>query len=166
MAAADGGVGIRPLRDGDGAPVLALARTLRRWFSPHDLREMEDVVRDHPSGWIAEAGGAMIGFLLDAPAPDPGVREIAWMAVAAEWQDRGIGSRLLERLCEALAVEGVRAVEVATVAESSGYAPYVATRAFYHRRGFVDVRVDPDRYWPGGDRLVLRRALPAAPAHE
>ena len=35
----------------------------------------------------------------------------------------------------------------------------VATRAFYHARGFVDRRTDRDYYWPGGDRLLLRRIV-------
>ena len=108
---------------------------------------------------MALRGGEVIGFLLEAPTPDPRVREIAWMAVAEEWHRRGIGSALLARTVASARAAHLSALEVATVAESAGSAPYAATRAFYHARGFVDQRVDPDYYWPGGDRLILRLTL-------
>lgn len=151
---------IRPLTAADISAVNALAREMRRWFSPPDLREIDVLLREDPSGWVVgDAPGTIVGFLLDARTSDPAMREVAWMAVAEPWQGRGVGSILLERLEGAAGAAGIRALEVSTVAESAGYAPYEATRAFYHRRGFVDVRVDPDYYWPGGDRLVLRKVL-------
>jgi len=151
---------VRPLTVADISVVNALARQMRRWFSPPDLREIDVLLREDPSGWVAiDASGTMLGFLLDARADNPATREVAWMAVAEASQGRGVGSMLLERLEEAARAAGIRALEVSTVAESAGYAPYEATRAFYYRRGFVDVRVDPDYYWPGGDRLLLRKAL-------
>jgi ribosomal protein S18 acetylase RimI-like enzyme len=90
---------------------------------------------------------------------------MGWMAVAAAWQNRGVGSLLLRHAFEDFVRRGIAAVEVSTVAASSGYHPYDATRAFYYRRGFRDVRVDPNYYWPGGDRLVLRRDLTAPAAN-
>jgi len=127
------------------------------------MQEMADLLHACPSGLVAEHQESMIGFVLEAPTADPTIWEIAWMAVDARWQGQGIGGKLMETLCEALSQQGVRALEVSTVAESAGYAPYAATRAFYHHRGFVDLRVDPDIYWPGGDRLVLRRSLARPP---
>lgn len=105
--------------------MLALAGSLRRWFSPADLHAMRDLLRDRPSGWIASGGGTIVGFLLDAPTVEAGVQEIAWMAVHESWQGHGVGSRLLEALGEALAGTAVHTLEVATVAASAGYAPYV-----------------------------------------
>ena len=133
---------------------------MRRWFSPSDLRDIATLLSEDPSGWVAlDAPGTIVGFLLDARTTESTTREVSWMAVAEAAQGRGVGSMLLERLEDAAGAAGIRALEVSTVAESAGYAPYVATRAFYHRRGFVDVRVDPDYYWPGGDRLILRKVL-------
>jgi ribosomal protein S18 acetylase RimI-like enzyme len=150
---------IRPLQAGDAEAVLDLAQSLRRWFSPRDLQQITSLLRDHPSGLVAEAGDSLVGFLLLAPTGDPAILEIAWMGVAAAWQRHGIGSALLRLLAQDLAGRGVRTLEVSTVAESAGYPPYEATRAFYRRNGFVDLRIDPDYYWPGGDRLILRRSL-------
>lgn len=151
---------IRPLTARDAPAVRALAASLRRWFSPHDLVRIDALLETQPSGWVAVApDGALLGFLLGMPMADPRRYEIAWMAVAASQHGRGIGTQLLERLLAELRARGIDAVEVSTVAESAGYAPYEATRAFYHARGFMDVQVDPDYYWPGGDRLVLRQTL-------
>jgi ribosomal protein S18 acetylase RimI-like enzyme len=159
-------ISVRALCTTDIQPIRMLSRQLRRYFSPIDLREMDDLLARAPSGLVAlQSSGEMLGFLLDSPTGDPLVREIAWMAVAAAWQNRGIGSLLLREACASFIRQGVVAVEVCTVAASSGYHPYDATRAFYYRRGFRDVRIDPDYYWPGGDRLVLRHDLAAPPAN-
>lgn len=152
---------VRRLREADAGAVLQLARDLRRFFSPADLRAIAGLLEQAPSGLVAtDEHGHIVGFLLDAPTGDREVREIAWMGVAEPYQGRGIGTRLLRTLLDALIAQGYRGVEVSTVAASAGYPPYEATRTFYHHKGFVDVRVDPDYYWPGGDRLLLRRPLP------
>jgi ribosomal protein S18 acetylase RimI-like enzyme len=154
-------ISIRPFSAEDAPAVRALAASLRRWFSPHDLAQIDALLHAQPTGWVAVAhDGELFGFVIGTPMADPRVYEIAWMAVGAPYQGQGIGTQLLARLVADLRTQGVMSIEVSTVAESSGYAPYESTRAFYHRRGFTDVRVDADYYWPGGDRLVLRRALP------
>jgi ribosomal protein S18 acetylase RimI-like enzyme len=155
---------ICPLTPDDGAAVRDLAARLRRWFSPADLRAIDTLLRERPSGWVAhrrDDASELVGFLLDAPMPDPLVREVAWMGVDEALQGRGVGTALLDRAIEGAAAGGLRALEVSTVAASAGYAPYEATRAFYHARGFEDLLIDRDYYWPGGDRLVLRRPIGA-----
>lgn len=151
---------VRPIAPEDVPAAAALAGSLRRYFSPADLAQIDSLLHIHPSGWVArDARGELIGFLLDDRTDDPRVREVAWMAVDEARRGQGIGTRLLDALVDQVRGEGVCALEVSTVAASAGYAPYEATRAFYHARGFVDLRTDSDYYWPGGDRLVLRRSI-------
>ncbi|HWE63005.1 MAG TPA: hypothetical protein VHB98_14930, partial [Chloroflexota bacterium] len=66
----------RRLTDDDVPAVRALAASLRRWFSAHDLAQIDALLRERPTGWVAHANGDMVGFLLDAPTPDPRVREL------------------------------------------------------------------------------------------
>ena len=149
----------------DAAAVRYLAASLRRWFSPADLRAIDALLKKNVAGWVAHDHAeennkhTLVGFLLTAPTPDPLVREVAWMGVDESWQERGVGTALLDRAVASAAADGMRELEVSTVAASAGYAPYEATRAFYHARGFVDRRTDRDYYWPGGDRLLLRRIV-------
>ena len=152
---------IDALTPDDDPAVRYLAARLRRWFSPVDLRAISTLLHENPAGWIARGrvGAGVVGFLLTVPTPDPSVCEVAWMGVDETWQGRGVGTALLDRATVAAASDGMRELEVSTVAASAGYAPYEATRAFYHARGFVDHGVDRDYYWPGGDRLVLRRPI-------
>ena len=72
---------------------------------------------------------------------------------------------LLDHLLGDLAAEGVSLVEAKTLDRSAGYRPYEAARAFWERRGFVQVdMIDPLPGWepgnPGGD---LRRSPPVHP---
>jgi hypothetical protein len=55
----------------------------------------------------------------------------------------------------------VTMVEVKTLDASSGYEPYVATRAFWEARGFVQVdRIDPLPGWnPGNPCAIYVRAI-------
>jgi hypothetical protein len=47
-----------------------------------------------------------------------------------------------------LASDDVALVEVKTLEASAGYEPYVATRAFWERHGFVQIdRIDPLPGW-------------------
>jgi hypothetical protein len=63
-----------------------------------------------------------------------------------------VTSDLRAQILEALEVDGVLLVEVKTLDASTGYEPYVATRAFWERRGFVQIdTIDPLPGWQPGN---------------
>ena len=55
---------------------------------------------------------------------------------------------LLEHVLEALAADNVTLVEAKTLDASADYEPYIATRAFWERHGFVHIdTIDPLPGW-------------------
>ncbi len=85
------------------------------------------------------------------------------MAVDPARRGRGFGTVLLERVRGELAAGGVSVVEAKTLDRSAGYQPYEATRAFWERRGFIQVdTVVPLRGWqPGNPAAIYIAALPS-----
>ena len=52
--------------------------------------------------------------------------------------------------------QGVALVEVKTLDRSAGYAPYIATNAFYERNGFVQIDcIDEFPGWPPGNPAAI-----------
>lgn len=93
----------------------------------------------------------------------PHSAEILLAAVVPQEQNDGVGSALLQAALATLADDGVAFVEAKTLDASSGYAPYVATRAFWEGRGFVQIDcIDPLPGWdPGNPSAIYVKALKA-----
>jgi GNAT superfamily N-acetyltransferase len=78
------------------------------------------------------------------------------MAVDPLRRGRGAGTLLLNRVLDDLTSAGVSVVEVKTLDPSAGYLPYVATRAFWERRGFVQIdTIDPLPGWQLGNPAAI-----------
>jgi hypothetical protein len=66
---------------------------------------------------------------------------------------------------EELAGQGIVMVEVKTLDATAGYEPYIATRAFWERRGFVQIDcIDPLPGW--GSRKSLCDLCEGAPVDQ
>jgi ribosomal protein S18 acetylase RimI-like enzyme len=91
----------------------------------------------------------------------PGGAEILWIAVDPARRGRRLGTMLLDSVLDDLAAAGVTVVEAKTLDRSAGYPPYEATRAFWERRGFVQVdTIDPLPGWhPGNPAAIYVAAL-------
>lgn len=155
---------VRPLEFADVPPILAVARSLAKWFDKEGLRRIALELAS-PKGFVALRAGRLAGFVLWKPM-DADVAELTWIGVSEELQHRGIGTALLAALQTELRAAGYRTLEVSTVADNLDYEPYARTRRFYRARGFVDHRTD-SLYWGSGDerydRLVMRLPLVDAP---
>jgi len=83
------------------------------------------------------------------------------MAVDPRRRGHGDGTMLLNHVLDDLAGTGILLVEVKTLDRSAGYPPYEATRAFWERRGFVQVdTIDPLPGWePGNPAAIYIAAL-------
>ena len=122
----------------DFAAVVGLARALPAWFNDDGIAQIAEAVH-HEKGAVAEAGGAVVGFVTWY-THDDGVGEIGWIAVSAGRHRGGIGRRLLEVAEDDLRDSGVTEVLVETLGESVEYEPYERTRAFYRALGFRDFK--------------------------
>jgi len=152
-------VEIRSGRPGDVDACVAVLAGLPEHFTPSTHEEARRDLPDHAS-WVAVDDGAIVGFALARRRFSFGA-EITLAAVLAERQGGGVGTALVETCVTSLAAQGVRMVEVKTLDASAGYEPYVATRAFWERRGFVQVDcIDPLPGWePGNPSAIYVRAI-------
>ena len=92
--------------------------------------------------------------MVDRRSPEAG--EILWMAVEDAERGQGVGSMLIDNLASQLADGGVRVIEVKTLDRSADYEPYVATRAFWEGRGFIQIdTIDPFPDWPPGNPAAI-----------
>ena len=160
LAQESGVPSVRPLQPPDLEACVAIVRGLPEFFTddvPDALRA--EAAKDRC--WVIE-DVRLVGFAVVRERSRRAV-EITWAAVESDQRDRGLGSVLIEHVLNDLDDEGVELVEVKTLDDSSSYDPYVATRHFWQRRGFVKVDViDPLPGWqPGNPAAIYVAALTA-----
>lgn len=111
-------------------------------------------------GWVAIDDRSVVGFVV-APRRFGLAAEITYAAVSPDRRGQGIGTALVHRCLDDLARAGVQMVEVKTLDASANYEPYVSTRAFWERRGFIQIDcIDPLPGWePGNPSAIYARAV-------
>lgn len=143
----------------DADECVAIVRGLPGYFTDDVPDKVAIQLPAHPS-WVVTDDGDLVGFAI-VDRRSARVAEILWMAVAAARRGRGVGSSLLDRVLGELAADGLQVAEVKTLDAAAGYEPYVATRAFWERHGFVQIDViDPFPGWqPGNPAAIYVAAL-------
>jgi GNAT superfamily N-acetyltransferase len=140
---------VRDLAAGDVPAIVAIVQGLPDYFTDDVAEHVETDCASH-GGWVVADSGEIAGFAIAKRKSAAGA-EILWMAVDPLRRGRGAGTLLLNRVLDDLASAGVSVVEVKTLDPSAGYLPYVATRAFWERRGFVQIdTIDPLPGWQLG----------------
>ena len=138
--------------DADGC-VEILAR-LPEYFTDDTHAQMRAAVSEHLV-WVAVDGDCTEGvvfverrYLISA--------EIMIAAVLPERHGVGIGTQLVDHALDYLRRPGSDAGRGEELDASAGYEPYVATRSFWERRGFVQVDcIDPLPGWEPGNPAAL-----------
>lgn len=150
-------VRVATVADVDGC-VGVLAR-LPDFFTPDTHAGVSEGLANH-RGWVAVEADAVVGFVL-AETRYPEAAEITYAAVTPERRGSGIGTALVTRGLTDLWSAGVAVVEVKTLDATAGYEPYVATRAFWERRGFRQIDcIDPLPGWqPGNPSAIYVAAI-------
>lgn len=136
----------------------AILRTLPMWFGIEDALQM--YVRDSATlpTFGAEEDGSLVGFL-SLQEHFPRAWEVHCIAVRANHRGRGIGSHLLAHSEAWLARQGVRFLQIKTVADTSPSREYAETREFYRARGYAPLEVFPTLWNPRNPALQLVKVL-------
>jgi GNAT superfamily N-acetyltransferase len=126
------------------APVFAPIRSVMgpeifaRLFEP-DWRTylragIEGVLRDDKTTtWVAEAEGAVMGFVAAVLLPEEGMGEIQLMAVDPDHQNHGLGTELTNVATDWIRAAGMPLAKIST-GGASGHAP---ARRTYEKAGYT-----------------------------
>jgi GNAT superfamily N-acetyltransferase len=141
---------VRSFEEKDLPTIRDIIQRLDAYFTPDVPEKIGDDIKAH-SAWVLVEGDRVIGVsVVDRRSVD--VAEILWMAIDLDWRGRGAGTQLLSFVTDMLTADDVAVIEVKTLDRSSDYEPYVATRAFWEGRGFVQIdRIDPLPGWQPGN---------------
>ena len=133
---------------------LSIAKDLRQYFNESGIKTMREDLTKHLL-YIALENKEVHGFLTLVQKNEK-VFEISWMAVKLGQQHQGVGSALIEFVFEELKAQGVKLLEVKTLAEDVEYQPYEITRAFYRKMGFIHVEtINPYPDWGPGNPCAI-----------
>ena len=142
---------IRKATNNDAKECLEIAKGLPEWFNEKGILEISEDLANLPT-YVCEDGG----LLAYACLQEKGDRaiEIKQLAVKRNNQRGGIGTKLLKYIEKEVAPRKI--IEVKTLDESCDYEPYILTRAFYEKNGFVKVEViDPYPEWDQGNPCAI-----------
>jgi N-acetylglutamate synthase-like GNAT family acetyltransferase len=104
--------------------------------------------------WVLDHGGVLAFAVVERRGPRSA--EILWAAVSSDRRNEHLGTRLVDHVLAELRADGVCVVEVKTLDPSADYVPYVATRAFWSARGFIQLdMIDPLPGWPPGNPCAI-----------
>ncbi len=100
--------------------------------------------------------GKVLGYVCIGPTPATlGTFDLYWIAVQPMIQSKGIGTALLSYVEQHLKGKGGRLL----IAETSSMQKYENTRAFYSRKGFVQLARIHEYYKPEDDLVIYGKYL-------
>jgi GNAT superfamily N-acetyltransferase len=153
---------VRPGETADAGRCAAIVRGLPDYFTDDVPAKIVADLSVHSALVATNGSGVVVGFAI-VDHRSARAAEILWLAVDASLRGGGVGTLLLDRVVRDLVESGRQVVEVKTLDASAGYEPYQATRAFWERRGFVQIdTIDPFPGWqPGSPAAIYVAALTA-----
>lgn len=145
---------VRPATPDDLEACLTIVRGLPDFFTDDVPDKIADDLDAH-HGWVITTDDAVVGFAVVRHRSSRAA-EILWAAVRDDQRNQGVGATLLDRVLRALAADNMALVEVKTLDASDDYEPYIATRAFWERHGFIQIdTIDPLPGWPPGNPAAI-----------
>jgi GNAT superfamily N-acetyltransferase len=120
---------------------------------------VETIEKGKESGYefiFAEAGNRMAGYCCFGRIPfTKDSYDLYWIAVHADFQNKGIGKVLLKKAEMTLLVSGGGRIFI----ETSSRMQYEPTRRFYLRSGYVQAAILRDFYDIGDHKIIFSKTL-------
>jgi len=155
---------IRPLLEKDRAKLLSILIKTRAFTSAEidvameliDIVLKDHIQKDYQIDCVGDDEDLAIGYICYGPTPmTRGTFDLYWIAVDPDFQEQGVGSKLLGFLDERVKVRGGRMI----LADTSTIPQYEKTQRFYVKNGFQEVARIPDYYHSGNDRITFCKRL-------
>jgi len=155
---------IRPMVEKDRASLLSMLIKTRSFTSAEidvameliDIVLKDQIQKDYQIYCMVDDQDQAIGYICYGSTPmTQGTFDLYWIAVDPDFQERGVGSKLLSFLEEVVKAEGGRMI----LADTSTIPHYEKTQKFYLKNGFQEVARVLDYYHPGNDRVTFCRRL-------
>jgi len=155
---------IRSLVKKDRARLLSMLIKTRAFTSAEidvameliDIVLKDPIQKDYQIYCMVDDQDQVIGYICYGSTPMAlGTFDLYWIAVDPDFQEQGVGSKLLSFLEELVRAEGGRLI----LADTSTIPHYEKTLKFYIKNGFQEVGRVPDYYHPGNDRITFCRRL-------
>jgi ribosomal protein S18 acetylase RimI-like enzyme len=107
--------------------------------------------------YVAESTSTQIcGYLCFGPTPlTAGTYDLYWIAVHPEFQNQGIGKKMLTFLEQEVSRLHGRLI----IIETSSQKKYASTQAFYLHSGYQLAAQIKDFYQPGDDRMIYSKYI-------
>jgi len=107
--------------------------------------------------YVAESTDSRIcGYMCFGPTPlTAGTYDLYWIAVHPEFQNQGVGKKLLAFLEQEITRLRGRLI----IIETSSQKKYAPTQAFYLRSGYQLAAQIRDFYQPGDDRIIYSKYI-------
>lgn len=150
---------LRPMEERDVSLVASIERSAYPF--PWNATIFRDCIRVGYSCWLAEVEGMVAGYAILSVAADEA--HLLNLCVSPDWQGRGIGRMLLNRVVQLARYHRVKGMFL-EVRPSNAVA-----RRLYEKIGFIEVGRRP-RYYPGTvdreDALIMSLSFGAMPGED
>ena len=155
---------IRVLVEKDRSGLLSMLIKTRSFTSAEidvameliDIVLKDHIQKDYQIYCMVDDEDQAIGYICYGPTPmTQGTFDLYWIAVDPDFQEQGVGSRLLSFLEKAVKAEGGRLI----LADTSTVPHYEKTQKFYLKNGFQEMARVFDYYHPGNDRITFCKRL-------
>ena len=121
-----------------------------------DIVLKDESQKDYKIDCMVDDRDQTVGYICYGSIPmTQGTFDLYWIAVDPNFQEQGIGSKLLGFLEEVVREKNGRMI----LADTSTMPQYEKTKNFYLHNGFQEVARVPDYYHPGNDRITFCKRL-------